>query len=152
MFEALGDLIAFIGGIGDSKAASRDASDQKSRSLDTSSDRVRLAIAALLVHVATVDGVLLDSENDALAKLLSDRFGLGRIAALSLMSSARKADSEANDFSGFAAELKRRLDIGERRQVIDLMWSIARADGEVHEFEEALIARVAGVLDIDFRT
>ena len=111
-------------------------------------DSERVALAALLVHVAAVDGVVKTSESAELETMLADRFALGRSAARQLISFAQRADEEATDFSEFTASLKRRLGPAERRKVIDMMWAIARADGHVHEFEETLIARVAQLLDI----
>ena len=134
MFEAISDLIATFAG----RAAPAGA--------ETGSER--LVLAALLVHVAAIDGVILDSEAEALETMLADRFALGRPAARQLISKAQTADAEAADFSAFTASLKRRLGPEERAKVIELMWGIARADGQVHEFEEALIARVAEVLGV----
>ena len=134
MFEAISELLA---GLGSRTAPARLVADDE-----------RLALAALLVHVATVDGRFLDSEAQALETLLADRFALGRPAARRLITKAQTADVEALDFTEFATRLKRRLGPQERARVIELMWSIARADGQVHESEEALIGRVAQLLEV----
>ena len=116
---------------------------------DTAADEDRLAVAALLTYVATIDGQLLDSEMQALEAMLSERFSLGPAEARRLIDAALKADREATDFTDFTANLRRRLDAPERARLIAMMWSVARADGEVHEFEETLIGRVAKLLDVD---
>lgn len=134
MFEAISELLATLGGR--TAPAGAEAGSE------------RLTLAALLVHVAAIDGVMLDSEAEALETMLADRFALGRPAARQLIGRAQLADAEAAGFSSFAASLKRRLGPEERTRVIEMMWAIARADGHVHEFEEALIARVAAVLGV----
>ena len=143
MFDGLAS--AFIDAIGEIMRPAGDLAEQR----DQGEDSVRLAIAALLTHVAHVDGVLHDKETAALETMLAERFSLGETAARQLIASARRADGEANDFSAFASEVKRRLDAAGRARVIAMMWAVARADGEVHEFEEALIERVARLLAVD---
>ena len=135
MFEALADLFSRLGG--------------RAPRADTDANGERLAVAALLTYVATIDGKLLDSETQALERMLADRFSLGAAAARRLIDAGLKADREATDFTDFTAKLRRRLDARERARLIAMMWSVARADGEVHEFEETLIGRVAKLLDVD---
>lgn len=132
MFEAIKDRLATLRG----------------RSVEADVPDERLALAALLVHVAAIDGLMLDSEALRLETLLADRFALGRSAARQLIGRAQATDAEAGDFSGFVASLKRQLGAPERARVVALMWEIARADGHVHEFEEVLIARVAELLEV----
>ena len=135
MFGAISGLIANLGA--------------RAGLAELGADSGRLALAALLAYVAAVDGVVKDSETKALETLLADRFALGRSAARQLISAAHKAEEEEeSDFSAFAAGLKRSLDPQERAAVIGLMWTMARADGHVHEFEEALIARVEQLLEV----
>lgn len=133
MFGAIGGLIADFGA-----RAGLPASE---------ADGERVALAALLAHVAAIDGVVEDSEAEALETMLAERFALGLGAARRLISAAHKADEEANDFSEFVSSLKRSLGPQERARVISLMWDMARVDGHVHEFEEALIARVETLLE-----
>jgi uncharacterized tellurite resistance protein B-like protein len=47
--------------------------------------------------------------------------------------------------------LKRRLDEDGRRQIIGMLWDMAHADGQVHEFEENVVWRVAELLGVSTR-
>ena len=111
-------------------------------------DERRLAAAALLVHVASVDGVIGENENARLLELLQTRFGLSASNARALAQAATQRDHEAVDLYGFTRVLKQKLDEAERRDMIDMMWNVAYADGVAHEFEENVIWRAAELLGV----
>ncbi len=111
-------------------------------------DDYRLAAAALLVHVAEVDGVLDESERLRLPRALSTGFGMDPDSTGRLIDVARRKDREAIDFQDFASVLKRQLDLAGRARIIAMMYDIAYADGVLHEFEGDIVARVAETLEI----
>ncbi|MCW5718268.1 MAG: TerB family tellurite resistance protein [Bauldia sp.] len=111
----------------------------------------RLAAAALLVHVVNVDGTVGDDERKRLQELVSERFGLAGAEAQSLIDRAHAADVEAVDLYRFTSILKAKLDEAGRLRVIEMMWEMAFADGEVHEFEENVMWRVAELLGVPSR-
>jgi uncharacterized tellurite resistance protein B-like protein len=111
-------------------------------------DELQLAAAALLFHVVAIDGVVSDEERLMLTDLLSRRFGLSIDEAASLAKQAETADAEAVDLYGFTSVLKRRLEIGDRERIIEMMWKLVYADGTVHEFEDNAVWRVAELLSV----
>ena len=60
-------------------------------------DEARFAAAALLVHIARVDGEHTADENDRLKKLLVERFALRSDELAELIGSANDAEREAVD-------------------------------------------------------
>jgi uncharacterized tellurite resistance protein B-like protein len=115
-------------------------------------DDYRLSVAALLFHAMAVDGFVAEHERDVLAGLLRRRFALSDDDTEALIGAAEAADSEAVDLYGFTSVLKRKLDDSERARIIEMMWEMAFADGEVHEFEDNLIWRVAELLAVPSAT
>jgi uncharacterized tellurite resistance protein B-like protein len=111
----------------------------------------RLAAAALLVHVVNVDGTVGEDERKRLQELVSARFGLADAEAQSLIDRAHAADIEAVDLYRFTSIIKAKLDEAGRLRVIEMMWEMAFADGEVHEFEENVMWRVAELLGVPSR-
>ncbi|MBK9081401.1 MAG: TerB family tellurite resistance protein [Rhizobiales bacterium] len=110
----------------------------------------RVAAAVLLTHVIAVDGEVAPTERNRLLQLLMERFALDLASAESLVRTAIRRDREAVDFDEFTGLLTRTLDEEGRREIVAMMWDMARADGQVTEFEESAIWRVArllGVLD-----
>jgi uncharacterized tellurite resistance protein B-like protein len=111
-------------------------------------DDLRLAAAALLFHVTAIDGIVSEEERVMLADLLMRRFQIDADDAEELIQAAKEADNEAVDLYGFTSLLKRKLDESEREKLVEMMWKLVFADGQVHEFEDNLIWRVAELLGV----
>ena len=111
----------------------------------------RLAAAALLVHISGVDGDFSADEHDKLRDLLTERFSLDQDDADKLIARAEKADHEAVDLFSFTSVLKAKLDEAGRARIVGMMWDMVFADGEVHEFEDNLVWRVAELLGVSSR-
>jgi uncharacterized tellurite resistance protein B-like protein len=111
----------------------------------------RLAAAALLVHLASIDGAFDAGEKALLQTLVETRFGLSSADARLLIASAAEREREAVDLYRFTSVLKRTLDEEGRHAVIGMLWEMAYADGEIHEFEENVIWRVAELLGVSTR-
>jgi uncharacterized tellurite resistance protein B-like protein len=118
---------------------------------DFGTEDLRLAAAALLVHVAEIDGFFDRQERSALLLLLQQRFDLDAEAAHRLLVEAQKSDHEAVDLYGFTSILQQKMELAERRRLIEMMWTIAYADGELQEFEENVIWRVSELLGVPAR-
>jgi len=111
-------------------------------------DDHRLAAAALLFHVIAIDGTISDSERQKLRELLARRFALPDTDTDALIAAARSAEKEAVDLYGFTSVLKRHLSEPDREKIVEMMWELVFADGEVHEFEDNLVWRVAELLGV----
>jgi uncharacterized tellurite resistance protein B-like protein len=111
-----------------------------------SQDEERIAAAALLVHVAAADGRILTEERQRMRLLLATHFQLADdvVEALLLIADAR--DREAGDISEFTELLRRRLDPAARTQLVTMLMDVAKADGKLHEFEDNLVWRIAGLI------
>ena len=108
----------------------------------------RVAATALLAHVVAIDGTLSEAEKQRVRALLQSRYGLEDDEARALIRVAVMREREAFDLDEFTGLLARRLDEPARRDLVAMMWDVARADGTVHEFEESLIWRVAQLLGV----
>lgn len=111
-------------------------------------DDHRLCAAALLIHIVSVDGIVDEAERSHLRKILKAQYELGEEETSELIEEARKRDLEAVDLYGFTSVLKRELDIEQRRNIVEMMWEIVYADGQVHEFEDNTVWRVTELLGI----
>ena len=111
----------------------------------------RLAAAALLVHVATTDNQFDDSERAKLHEVLSERFNLNGEEADELIESAIKADLEAVDLYQFTSLLNRTFDENERIKVVEMMFQVAYADGQLSEFEDNIVWRAAELMHVPSR-
>jgi uncharacterized tellurite resistance protein B-like protein len=114
-------------------------------------DDFRLAAAALLVHVCTVDGDISPAERTRLHDVLKHRFDLDEAGTARLIDAAIAADNEAVDLYHFTHLINRALDEEGRRRMVEMMWEIVFADGQVDEFEENIVWRASDLLGISAR-
>jgi uncharacterized tellurite resistance protein B-like protein len=111
----------------------------------------QLAAAALLVHLASVDGEFDDKERARLQDIVETRFGLDKTQARELIAHAAESERDSVDLFRFTSVLKHTLDEEGRRQVVAMLWDMAYADGTIHEFEENVVWRVAELLGVSAR-
>ncbi len=114
-------------------------------------DDTRLAAAALLVHASTIDGYVEEAETERLQSVLKDRYGLSDDQLHELVVAAERSERDAVDIYSFTSKLKKALSEEDRLDIIEMMWEIAFADGEVHGYEENLIWRTAELLGVSSR-
>jgi uncharacterized tellurite resistance protein B-like protein len=114
-------------------------------------DDYRLAAAALLVHVCTVDGDISPAERTRLHDVLKHRFDLDEPGTARLIDAAIAADNEAVDLYHFTHLINRSLDEEGRRRMVEMMWEIVFADGQVDEFEDNIVWRASDLLGISAR-
>ncbi|MBO0752915.1 MAG: TerB family tellurite resistance protein, partial [Bradyrhizobiaceae bacterium] len=114
-------------------------------------DDCRVAAAALMVHVATLEHDLTGPARHRLAALLKARFSLTDALTEELVEAAVAADREAVDFYHFTQLLLRTLDEPGRLRVVEMLWEMAFVDGAISEFEDNMMWRVADLLAVSPR-
>ena len=136
MFER---FVAFLDSIGGGSSGSRDESTP-----------LQLASAAILFAVMDADGVRHEQELAALREIVSERFDLEGEALHALLVKAEAAEAEAVDFYRFTSVLVK-LNEKERLHLLELIWEVVYADGELHELEDNLVWRIAELIGVDGR-
>jgi uncharacterized tellurite resistance protein B-like protein len=111
----------------------------------------RLAATALLVHVISLEGEPSDIEKRKLHGLLETRFGLDPGTADQLIASATLVEGEAVDLYHFTSVIMRSVNEEGRLRIVEMMWEVAYADGQVSEFEDNVVWRAADLLGISSR-
>ena len=111
----------------------------------------QLAAAALMVEAAAMDETFDAAERARIEQLIQDRFGLSADEAADLIAQAERAASASVELHGFTRAVKDGFDQTERVQLIEMLWEVAYADGELHDYEASLLRRVAGLLYVSDR-
>lgn len=111
----------------------------------------RLAAAALLIHVISLDGEPSEAETRKLHALLELRFQLDPGTADKLVAEAMRAEGEAVDMYHFTSVIMRSVDEAGRLRIIEMMWELVYADGHASEFEDSVVWRAADLLGISSR-
>ncbi|WP_323014211.1 TerB family tellurite resistance protein [Devosia sp.] len=110
----------------------------------------RLSVAALLVHLAAVDGQMKPEERTAIKQALQDHYELDEVAVDNLVRQAAQSDAEAVDFYKFTQHLTR-LDMEDRIEIVRMMWTVVFADAKNHELEDNMVWRIAELIGVSSR-
>ena len=111
----------------------------------------RLAATALLVHVISLDGEPSQIEKRKLHSLLESRFKLDPGTADQLIASATRVEGEAVDLYHFTSVIMRSVNEEGRLRIVEMMWELVYADGQVTEFEDNVVWRAADLLGVSSR-
>jgi uncharacterized tellurite resistance protein B-like protein len=111
----------------------------------------RLAATALLVHVVSLDGQPTAAEQRKLHSLIESHFGLDHGTADRLIADATEVEGEAVDLYHFTSVIMRSLDEAGRKRIVQMMWELVYADGQVSEFEDNVVWRASDLLGISQR-
>src|SRR4030088_3858036 len=125
------------------------STEQETRSFDDTG--YRLAATALLIHVISLDGEPSEVEKRKLHSLLESSFGLDPGAADQLIASATLVEGEAVDLYHFTSVIMRSVDEQGRLRIVEMMWELVYADGQVTEFEDNVVWRAADLLGVSSR-
>ena len=116
----------------DSEAESKDNSIQKS-------------ICSLMIEVAYADNQLDESELKAMANSLS-KLDIQQEEIREIVDETLAKSKESISFYEHTRILNDQLDYDQKKDVLNSVWSIAFADGQMNKHEEHLIRRIADLL------
>ena len=123
------------------------------RALDETAgpDELQLAAAALLSEAALGDDRFDDVERQAIDRLVRTRFGLSETEAASLVDAAEKKARDSTHLLRFTRVIKDNFTPAERIEMIEMIWEVVYADGELHQYEDSLLRRIAGLIYVSDR-
>ena len=65
-----------------------------------------------------------------------------------LIASGQAAVERSHQLFAFTRIVKQGFDFDERIRMIEMLWEVAYADGELHDYEASLVRRVAGLIHV----
>ena len=92
-------------------------------------------VGGMMAHVARVDHVVLEQETEQITSILQTTWGLSREAAVFVMECAIADVSRDFDYLRLSRELTELTTAAERNNLLDLLFAVAKADGEVSNEE-----------------
>ena len=113
---------------------------------DESEHALALVAAALLYEVARADFEQDAAEEASLTHALQKAFQLSSKELADIQQQASAQVDEATSLYEFTRIINDRAEVHEKYTIIELMWQVAYADGEISKYEEHLIRRVAELI------
>jgi uncharacterized tellurite resistance protein B-like protein len=102
--------------------------------------------AALLIEAALADGEFDAAERLKIQAALCHMFGLPENVIDDLLEDLEKQIADSNNLYGYSRIVKTELDYEQRVLLIQMLWEVVYADGELDDFESNLLRRLSGLL------
>ncbi len=112
---------------------------------------LHMAAAVLMVDAASIDGEFGDHERGIVAGILKRHFSLSDEALATLVSLAVGKRDGASDLNRYTLRIKDEFSEEQRIELVELLWEVVYADGELHAYEANLLRRIAGLLYVSDR-
>lgn len=110
-----------------------------------------LSVALLLLELARSDFEIADTERRRVAEILARRYGLAADAAQALIQQAGAQGEDAVSLYDYVKVLNAKLDPQGKRELMELLWEVAYADGRIDQYEEHLLRKLADLLYVPQR-
>jgi uncharacterized tellurite resistance protein B-like protein len=107
-----------------------------------------LAVSALLIEMAVIDGEFSDEERDHIILILEDEYELSTDDVSRLVEQASAEVSASTDYWRFTNMINENYTPEEKVRIIDLLWKIIYADGTIEKHEDYLIRKLARLLGV----
>jgi uncharacterized tellurite resistance protein B-like protein len=114
--------------------------------LRSDEDKKRLASAALLVEVATIDDNFDQFEMHVLQKHLVEQYDLSAEFAQELCEHATNEHRKATSLFEFTSLINKHCTHDDKFDLVKAMWAVAFADGNIDKYEEYIIRRAAELI------
>ena len=116
-----------------------------------SHEELQIAAAALMVEAAQLDDEFDARERAKIRELVAERFELTSEEGGNLIAAAEARVAESTQLHGFARVVKSAFAPEERIELMEMLWEVVYADGELHHYEANLMRRMAGLLQVSDR-
>ena len=128
------------------------ALEPKTAVSDDVQHQLRLATGALLLEMCRADFKIMPEERQSIANSIKDTFDLTADETRELMSEAETESECAVSLQIYTSLIADYSSKEQKLQLIEDLWRVAYADGELHALEENLVIRVASLIDVSPRS
>ncbi len=116
-----------------------------------SHEELQIAAAALMVEAAQLDDEFDTRERAKIRELVVARFELTSEEGDNLIEAAEARVADSIELHGFIRVVKSAFTPEERIELMEMLWEVVYADGELHHYEANLMRRLAGLLQVSDR-
>ncbi len=107
---------------------------------------LQLATAALLFEMMRMDDEIDEDEKRLLKKLIGQRFSLTDSETRQLIQLAEQEAEQAIDYRCFTSLINSHFSAKEKVDIIELLWQVAYADGQINKYEDHLVRKISELI------
>jgi uncharacterized tellurite resistance protein B-like protein len=111
----------------------------------------QVAAAALLIEVAVMDDQFEAVERSRIGELVAKYFDLDGKACDVLIQEAEAAARDSGQLYEFTRVINDNYSPEENVELMELLWEVVYADGEVHDMETGLLRQIGGLIYVSDR-
>ncbi len=112
----------------------------------------RLATAALLIEMTRADHEVKAIERDAVTRAIDKAFGLPPEETRELVALAELEADQATSLYEFTRLINQHFSHQDKGHIVELLWEVAYADGELDKYEEHLVRKLADLIHVPHST
>jgi uncharacterized tellurite resistance protein B-like protein len=116
-----------------------------------SPNRTQLAACVVLLEAAHADYECTDEELDHVMQTLRAEFGVSKEYARELLDLAHQERSQAIDLWQFTNRINQEFSKDEKRAVLEGIWRIIYADGELEKHEDQFVRKLTNLLRLSHK-
>ena len=114
--------------------------------------QLRLATGALLLEMCRADFKIMPEERQSIANAIKETFKLSPEETRELMAEAESESECAVSLQIYTSLIADYSSTEQKLRLIEDLWRVAFADGELHALEENLVIRVASLIDVSSKS
>lgn len=119
---------------------------EESENIEIDDNTAIKACIALLLETSMADEILDDKEIDALKITLIKDFKIGNDEVDELIAFSKENVKDSTSLYEFTRDINDSFSAEQRIQLIESMWKIAYADGNIDKYEERIIRKVSNLI------
>ena len=119
---------------------------EESENIEIDDNTATKACIALLLETSMADEILDDKEIDALKITLIKDFKIGNDEVDELIAFSKENVKDSTSLYEFTRDINDSFSAEQRIQLIESMWKIAYADGNIDKYEEHIIRKVSNLI------
>ncbi len=112
----------------------------------TQQHTIELAAASLMVELARADLIIDDQEMQRIIQNMQSLFNLSNTDVTAILDNAHQCADDSTSTYEFTKVISGHFDAEQRIQLIEALWRVAYADGELDKYEEHFIRKVNDLL------
>jgi len=105
-------------------------------------------VTALLIQTALIDGVFADEERATIVSILMRDHGASEDEAVALITEAEAKAGKSSQMFGLTTAINKHFDLNAKIALMERLWEVTLADRVVNKYENNLMLRIAGLLQV----
>lgn len=114
---------------------------------DAGYDRM-LAVCALLVEMAMIDGEFTSDERERIIAIMRERYNVREQDLSRVIEEAEREARQATSYWQLTQVINENYDKAEKITIVELLWNVIHADGSVEKHEDYLVKKLASLLTV----